>query len=78
MITLGTSMGLSHPDFVTYRRRLLATGKKPMIVAIALAHRAHRLSFAMMRSQVRYDDRQWMASVAKGRPVKATGVTATT
>jgi transposase len=78
MITLGTSMGLSHPDFVTYRRRLLATGKKPMIVAIALAHRAHRLSFAMMRSQVRYNDRRWVASVAKGRPVKATGVTATT
>jgi transposase len=78
MITLGTSMGLSHPDFVAYRRRLLAAGKKPMVVAVALAHRSHRLAFAMMRSQIPYDHQKWTAAVAKGRSVKATGATATT
>jgi transposase len=78
MITLGTSMGLSHPDFVTYRRRLLASGKKPMVVAVALAHRSHRLAFAMMRSQLPYDNGRWMAAVAKGRSVKPAGTTAAT
>ena len=78
MITLGTSMGLSHPDFVAYRRRLLAAGKKPMVVAVALAHRSHRLAFAMMRSQIPYDDCRWATVVAKGRPAKAAGATATT
>jgi transposase len=78
MITLGTSIGFSHPDFIAYRRRLIASGKKPMIAAVALAHRAHRLAFAMIRSQVPYNDEQWTRSVAKGRPAKATEVTATT
>jgi transposase len=78
MITLGRSMGLSHPDFIAYRRRLIAGGKKPMIAAVALAHRAHRLAFAMIRSQVPYDDGQWHASVAKGQLAKTTEVTATT
>jgi transposase len=78
MITLGTSIGFSHPDFIAYRRRLVASGKKPMIATVALAHRAHRLAFAMIRSQVPYNDEQWTRSVAKGRPVKATEVTATT
>lgn len=51
-------MGLSHPDFAAYRRRLIASGNKPMIAAVALAHRAHRLAFAMLRSQAPYDDEQ--------------------
>jgi transposase len=78
MITLGTSMGLSHPDFVTYRRRLIAAGKKPLIATIALAHRAHRLAFAMIRSQVPYDNDRWTTAVAKGRSARTTKVTATT
>jgi transposase len=78
MITLGMSMGLSHPDFIAYRRRLIAGGKKPMIAAVALAHRAHRLAFAMIRSQVPYDDSQWEISVAKGLSARTTEVTETT
>jgi hypothetical protein len=49
-----------------------------MVVAVAVAHRSHRLAFAMMRSQIPYDDRRWTAAVAKGRSVKATGAAATT
>jgi transposase len=78
MISLGTSMGLSHPDFIAYRRRLIAGGKKPMITAVALAHRAHRLAFAMIRNQVPYDDRQWETSVANGQLARTTEVTTTT
>lgn len=78
LITLGTSMGLSHPDFVAYRRRLIESGKKPMIVTVALAHRAHRLAFAMIRNQVPYDEHLWAISVAKGQSVRTTEVTATT
>ncbi len=78
MISLGTSMGLSHPDFVAYRRRLIAGGKKPMIAAVALAHRAHRLAFAIIRNQVPYDDRRWETSVAKGQLARTTEVTTTT
>jgi transposase len=79
MIMLGTSMGLSHPDFARYRRNLIASGKKPMVATVAVAHRAHRLAFAMLTSQTPYDHDHWLASVAKGRPVKATAeVTAAT
>jgi hypothetical protein len=78
LITLGTSMGLSHPDFAAYRRRLIAGGKKPLVATVALAHRAHRLAFAMIRSQKPYDNGLWEQSVAKGQPARTTEVTATT
>lgn len=79
MITLGTGMALHHPDFIAYKRRLVGNGKKPMIAAIAVAHRAHRLAFAMIRDQTPFDPDQWDRSVAKGRSVPAAKeVTATT
>ena len=78
MIALGMSIGLNHPEFVAYRHRLLSSGKKPMVATVALAHRAHRLAFAMIRSQVSYDDQRWSASVAKGQPVRTTEVTTAT
>jgi transposase len=64
MIALGTSIALHHPDFAAYRRRLLDAGKKPMVATIALAHRAHRLAFAVIRSQRPYDPARWAASTA--------------
>jgi transposase len=79
ILLLGSNMAMHHPDFISYRRRLLASGKKPMVAAIAVAHRAHRLAFAMLRSGLPYDERRWSAAVAKGRPATATSeVTATT
>lgn len=79
MIGLGSGMALHHPDFAAYRRRLIASGKKPMVAAVAVAHRAHRLAFAMIRSGDLYNDRRWAAGVAKGRPVTANKeLTATT
>jgi transposase len=79
MLALGSSVAMHHPDFIAYRRRLLASGKKPLVAAVAVAHRAHRLAFAMLRSGQLYDDRRWATGVAKGRPATATSeVTVTT
>lgn len=72
MITLGTSIGLNHPDFIAYRHQLISRGKKPMVATVALAHRAHRLAFAMIRDQVPFSDERWAASVAKGQPDRST------
>lgn len=83
IIALGTGMALHHPDFTDYKRRLLREGKKPMVATIATAHRAHRLAFAIIRSQKPYDPAAWTASTTakakRGRSVMATTpVTSTT
>jgi transposase len=80
MLAMGTGLALHHPDFTAYKQRLRAAGKKPLVAAIAVAHRAHRLAFALIRSQKPYDAKQWEASVTNnhqaGRSVMA-AVTAT-
>jgi transposase len=76
IIALGVGMALHHPDFAAYKRRLVQAGKKPMVASIATAHRAHRLAFAIIRSQQPYDPLTWAASTTpklrRGRPVRAT------
>lgn len=72
VIALGAGVAQHHPDFAAYKRSLREAGKKPMVAAIATAHRTHRLAFAMMRSQRPYDPVQWSTSVTAGqrsRPV---------
>lgn len=75
MIALGTGIALHHPDFAAYKRRLLDAGKKPIVATIAVAHRAHRLAFAVIRSQQPYDAAKWAASTTgrqqRDRPVTA-------
>jgi len=78
ILTLGQGLSLHHPDFIAYKKRLTAAGKKPLIAAIAVGHRAHRLAFAMIRSQQPFDDSRWTESVAKGRPVTTTEAAGTT
>jgi transposase len=79
MLALGSTMAKHHPDFIGYRRRLLTSGKRPMVAAVAVAHRAHRLAFATLRSGHLYDESRWSTGIAKGRPATATReVTATT
>jgi transposase len=76
MLALGSGLVLHHPDFATYKHRLRDAGKKPIVAAIAVAHRAHRLAFALLKSQKPYDATQWAASVTgqrkAGRPAMAT------
>jgi len=78
IITLGQGVSMHHPDFVAYRKRLLAAGKPHLVALIATGRRAHRLAFAMLRSQQPFDERRWDESTAKGRPVTANEVTSTT
>lgn len=72
IIELGRGLAGHDPDFAAYRRRLLATHKPPLVAAVALGHRAHRLAFAMMIRQEPYDAKRWRTSVAAGRSVMAT------
>lgn len=67
MIALGTGITLHHPDFTAYKRRLIDAGKKPMVATIAVAHRAHRLAFAVIRSQKPYDAARWAAATTGRR-----------
>ena len=74
---MGRGVGLHDPDFITYRRQLVARGKPPLVALIAVGHRAHRLAFAMLRSQRPFDSDRWeadqilsqvdMAHVGQGR-----------
>ena len=48
IIELGRDLAGHDPDFAAYRRRLRSNGKRPMVAAVAVGHRAHRLAFAML------------------------------
>jgi transposase len=67
IVDLGRGIGLHHPDFISYRRQLIARGKPPLVAMIAVAHRAHRLAFAMLRSQRPFDADRWARAVAGHR-----------
>lgn len=76
MLALGNGLAMHHPDFGAYKRRQRDAGKRPIVALIAVAHRAHRLAFAIMRSQRPYDAAKWAASVTRagrqGRSVMTT------
>ncbi|TDD40922.1 hypothetical protein [Saccharopolyspora elongata] len=71
-------MSLHHPDFRAYRRRMIGEGKAPLVAAIAVGHRAHRLAFALMRTQKFYDADRWTRSVSQGGEQIRHGATRTT
>ncbi len=78
IIELGRGLANHDPDFAAYRRRLRNQGKRPMVAAVAVGHRAHRLAFAMLRTQQRYDPNRWAAAVADGPVMAKTGGRPTT
>jgi transposase len=65
IIALGVGITLHHPDFAAYKRRLVDAGKKPIVATIAVAHRAHRLAFAIIRSQQPYEPARWAAATTR-------------
>lgn len=67
IILLGMVLPLHHPDFAAHKRRLLDAGKRPIVAAIAVGHRAHRLAFALMRTQKPYDPDRWAQGQEGGR-----------
>jgi transposase len=73
IIELGRGLASHDDDFAAYRRRLRSTGKRPAVTAVAVGHRAHRLAFAMLRSQEPYDPKRWAAAVADGPVMAKTG-----
>jgi transposase len=73
IIELGRGLAGHEPDFAAYRRRLRNNGKRPMVAAVAVGHRAHRLAFAMLRSQEAYDPNRWAAAAADGPVMAKTG-----
>ncbi len=42
IIELGRGLAGHDPDFAAYRRRLRSNGKRPMVAAVVVGHRAHR------------------------------------
>lgn len=59
LIDLG--IGLWHCDLAAkaYAAGLRARGKRGGVIACALAHRANRIAFALLRDQARYDPSRW-------------------
>jgi len=78
IIELGRGLAGHDDDFGAYRRRLRSSGKRPAVAAVAVGHRAHRLAFAMLRSQEPYDPNRWAAAVADGPVMAKTGGRPTT
>jgi len=74
IIELGRGLTGHDPDFAAYRHRLIATEHKTAgIAAVAAGRRAHRLAFAMLRSQQPYDPARWHDAVTNAMaPTKAT------
>lgn len=75
IITLGRGVRKHEPDFASYYRQLVSSGKPPLVALTAVAHRAHRLAFAMCRRQTSYDAERWQQAVDEGRAVMAAKAT---
>jgi transposase len=74
IIELGRGLTGHVEDFTAYRRRLIEVEKKsPGIAAVASGRRAHRLAFAMLRSQQPFDPARWQTSVAAASPSGSDG-----
>jgi transposase len=59
LIDLGVGLWQCDPAAKTYAAGLKARGKRGGIIACALAHRANRIAFALVRDQTAYDPARW-------------------
>jgi len=59
LIDLGIGLWLNDPNAKHYAAGLRARGKKGGVIACALAHRANRIAFALVRDQTSYDPAAW-------------------
>jgi len=59
LIDLGIGLWLNEPNAKTYGAGLRARGKKGGVIACALAHRANRIAYALVRDQRPYDATRW-------------------
>jgi transposase len=68
IIELGRGLAGHEGDFATYKANKIAAGKKRSVAAVAVGRRAHRLAFAMMRDQTRYDPARWAETTGRAGP----------
>jgi len=59
LIDLGIGLWLTEPAAKTYAAGLKARGKHGGIIACALAHRATRVAYALVRDRSRYESARW-------------------
>lgn len=59
LIDLGIGLWLNDPAAKAYGVGLRARGKKGGVIACAMAHRANRIAFALVRDQTTYDPSRW-------------------
>lgn len=60
LIDLGVGLWLNDPAAKVYAARLRARGKRGGVIAFALAHRANRNAYALVRDQRPYDRSRWL------------------
>lgn len=59
LIDLGMGLWLNEPAAKNYARGLKARGKHGGVVACALAHRANRIAYALVRDHATYEPNRW-------------------
>jgi len=59
LIDLGVGLWLSEPAAKRYGQQLRARGKKGGVIACAMAHRANKIAYALVRDQTGYDPDRW-------------------
>lgn len=59
LIDLGVGLWLNDPAAKRYGQALRERGKKGGVIACAMAHRANRIAFALVRDQASYDPARW-------------------
>jgi transposase len=60
LIDLGLGLWLNDPAARQHATALRARGKTGLVIACAMAHRANRIAFAMVRDQADYDPTRWL------------------
>jgi len=60
LIDLGLGLWLNDPAAKQRAAGLRARGKKGGVIACAMAHRANRIAFALVRDQTNYDPKEWI------------------
>ena len=60
LIDLGVGLWLNDPAAKIHGSQLRARGKKGLVIACAMAHRANRIAFALVRDQSAYDASRWI------------------
>lgn len=66
LIDLGIGLWLNEPSAKAYAAGLRARGKKGGVIGCAMANRANRIAYAMVRDQTTYDARYWATNTEEG------------